>query len=78
DDYYGFDDALYGAVRMLAATARLGRSITQLRDMMPEPFSTPELRFAVAETRKFAVIGEVLARLRAEGADLVTIDGARV
>ncbi|WP_226016133.1 phosphomannomutase/phosphoglucomutase [Novosphingobium sp. FKTRR1] len=78
DDYYGFDDALYGAVRMLAATARLGRSLTQLRDAMPEPFSTPELRFVVAEERKFAVIDEVLVQLQAEGADFVAIDGARV
>ena len=78
DDYYGFDDALYAAVRLTAATVRLGRSVTQLRDAMPAMFNTPELRFPVPEARKFAVIDEVLARLAAEGTTFVAIDGARV
>ena len=78
DDYYGFDDALYAAVRLIAATARLGRSVTQLRDAMPAMINTPELRFPVEEARKFGVIAEVGARLAAEGADVVTIDGVRV
>ncbi len=78
DDYYGFDDALYAAVRLMAATVRLGRSVTQLRDAMPAMINTPELRFPVSETRKFAVIAEVGARLAAAGAEVVTIDGLRV
>ena len=78
DDYYGFDDALYAAVRLMAATVRLGRSVTQLCDAMPALINTPELRFPVEEARKFAVIEEVRGRLAAEGADVVTIDGLRV
>jgi len=78
DDYYGFDDALYAAVRLIATTVRLGRSVTQLRDGLPAMINTPELRFPVEEARKFAVIAEVAARLAAEGADVVTIDGLRV
>ena len=78
DDYYGFDDALYAAVRLIAATVRLGRSVTQLRDAMPAMINTPELRFPVEEVRKFAVIEEVGARLAEAGADVVTIDGLRV
>ena len=78
DDYYGFDDALYAAIRLIAATVRLGRSVAELRDAMPAMVTTPELRFPVDEARKFAVIEEVRARLLAEGADMVTIDGVRV
>lgn len=78
DDYYGFDDALYAALRLMVATVRLGRSVTQLHDAMPAMINTPELRFPVEETRKFAVIAEVGARLAAEGAQIVTIDGLRV
>ena len=78
DDYYGFDDALYAAVRLIAATVRLGRSVTELRDAMPEMINTPELRFPVEEARKFAVIAEVGERLSAVDADVVTIDGLRV
>ena len=76
--YYGFDDALYAAVRLIAASARLGKSVTQLRSEMPPLVNTPELRFQVDESRKFAVVDEVKARLAASGADVNDIDGVRV
>ena len=76
--YYGFDDALYAAVRLIAASSRLGKSVTQLRSEMPALVNTPELRFQVDESRKFAVIDEVKARLSKTGADVNDIDGVRV
>lgn len=78
DDYFGFDDGLYAAVRLMAATVRLGTSLTELRKAMPETFNTPELRFPVEESRKFAAIDEVQARLAQGDADVVAIDGVRV
>jgi phosphomannomutase len=78
DQYYGFDDALYAAIRLIAASARLGRSVTELRSAMPALVNTPELRFQVDETRKFAVIDEVRARLAQSGADVDGTDGVRV
>ena len=45
---------------------------------MPKSIATPELRFAVDESRKFAVISEVLQRLTAIGAKVDATDGARV
>ncbi len=77
-DYYGFDDAIYAGLRLMRASARLGKSVTELRSAMPEMINTPEMRFQVDEARKFAVIDEVLARLSAEGADVNATDGARV
>ena len=77
-DYYGYDDALYAAVRLIAASSRLGKSVTQLRGEMPALVNTPELRFQVDESRKFAVIDEVRARLSASGADVDGTDGVRV
>ena len=77
-DYYGFDDAIYAAVRLMRASAKLGKSVTELRSAMPEMINTPEMRFQVDESRKFAVIDEVLARLSADGADVNATDGARV
>ncbi len=76
--YYGFDDALYAAIRLIAASVRLGKSVTQLRGEMPPLVNTPELRFQVDEARKFAVVDEVKARLAAEGADVNDTDGVRV
>ena len=77
-DYYGFDDALYAAVRLIAASARLGKSVTELRAGMPEMLNTPELRFQVDESRKFAAIEEVRERLAKTDAQVIDIDGVRV
>ncbi len=76
--WYGFDDALYAAVRTIRAVAASGKSLTQLKDEMPVSVATPELRFQVDEARKFAVIGEVAERLAAEGAEVNSTDGVRV
>lgn len=78
DDYYGYDDALYAGVRLLAASARLGKSVTELRGAMPAMINTPEMRFQVDEARKFAAIDEVEARLADSPADVDGTDGVRV
>jgi len=77
-EYYGFDDAHYAAIRLIQAVRLLGGALTALRDAMPAMVNTPEMRFQVDESRKFAVIDEVLDRLEAEGADVNRTDGARV
>jgi phosphomannomutase len=77
-DWYGFDDGLYAAVRLIAAIGESGVSLSALKDAMPPLVNTPELRFPSSEARKFAVVAEVLARLHAAGADVDETDGARV
>ena len=77
-NYYGFDDAQYAAVRLIQAVHVIGRSLTEIKDAMPAMINTPEMRFQVDESRKFAVIDEVLDRLEAEGANVNRTDGARV
>jgi phosphomannomutase len=76
--WYGFDDALYSAVRFIEAISQLGGSLTALKDAMPVLMNTPELRFQVDESRKFRVVEEVLDRLEATGAEVNRTDGARV
>jgi phosphomannomutase len=76
--YYGFDDALYSAIRLIAASAHQGKSVTEMRGAMPALVNTPELRFQVDESRKFTVIDEVKDRLAASGADVDATDGVRV
>ncbi len=78
DEYYGFDDALYAGVRLIAASARLGKSVTELRGGMPQLVNTPEMRFQVDESRKFAAIKEVEDRLAGSDADVNGTDGVRV
>lgn len=78
DRYFGFDDGLYAAVRLLALLERQEITLAELRDRIPEVENTPELRFPCAEERKFEVIEEVAGRLDAAGADVTAIDGVRV
>ncbi len=78
DRYYGYDDALYAAVRLLGFLARSDLTITEIRDRLPQPVNTPELRFTCDDTRKFEVVAEVRDRLRAAGAEINDIDGVRV
>ena len=78
DEYYGYDDALYAGVRLITSAAELGRSVTELRSAMPAMINTPEMRFQVDESRKFAAIDEVKARLAASPAQVDGTDGVRV
>jgi phosphomannomutase len=76
--WYGFDDALYAAVRLIEAVSASGKSLTDLKDAMPRAVATPELRFQVDESRKFAIVEEVRDRLTADGAKVDATDGVRV
>ena len=78
DHYFGFDDALYAAVRLLGLVARADESLAQMRDKLPSLVNTPEARFECAENRKFAIIKEIKERLQAAGAKVNDIDGVRV
>ncbi len=78
DKWYGFDDALYAAVRTLGIIARMQGKLSAVREALPQVINTPEVRFDCDDTRKFAVIQEVAARLKAVGANVNAIDGVRV
>jgi phosphomannomutase len=78
DKWYGFDDAIYAAIRVLNAVNRSGESVSAFRKSLPQVINTPELRFDCAEDRKFEVVAEVAERLRADGANVSETDGVRV
>lgn len=78
DKWYGFDDALYAAIRLLSIVARSEMSLAQMRDSLPAAINTPELRFPCSEERKFAAVEEVKARLKAADATFSDVDGVRV
>ena len=78
DGYYGFDDAVYVAVRLLGVLSRSPESLAELGDRLPAVVNTPELRFPCDETRKFEVVHEVRERLRKAQAEMTDIDGVRV
>ncbi len=76
-DYYGFDDALFAAARLLAYVARKGGPLSVLLADLPKPFSTPELRINCPDEKKFQVV-ERAAQHFAERYEVLTLDGVRI
>ncbi len=61
DRYYGFDDALYAAVRLIGLVGKAGISLSEMYDALPIVVNTPEIRLPSTELRKFAVVEEIKA-----------------
>ncbi|GAB4369963.1 MAG: phosphomannomutase/phosphoglucomutase [Kiloniellaceae bacterium] len=78
DGFYGYDDGLYAAIRVLSILQSSEETLADFRDGLPQLVNTPELRVPCPEARKLAVVEEVKARLAAEGAEVTAIDGVRV
>jgi phosphomannomutase len=78
DGYFGFDDGLYAAIRLLTVVANAPQSLAEMRAALPKVVNTPELRFPCPEDRKFKVVEEVRERLAAAKADVIAVDGVRV
>lgn len=78
DDYYGYDDALYTAVRFMSMVSMSGRKASDLLDELPAMLNTPEIRIDVDDKRKFEVVAEVKTRLQKQGAEVNDVDGVRV
>ena len=78
DGFYGYDDGLYAAVRVLSILQSSDETLAEFRDSLPRLVNTPELRVPCPDARKKAVVEEVKARLSAEGAEVTDIDGVRV
>ena len=77
-DYYGFDDALYAAVRLMHAVHLSGVSLAELIDRLPATHASPELRITVPEDRRLAIVEEVRTRVLDDGARVDETDGLRV
>ena len=77
EGFYGHDDALYGAARLLRIIADAGRSVRDLLSDVPTYFATPEIRIDCADDRKFDVVARAVAHFRALH-DVIDVDGVRV
>ncbi len=78
DRYYGYDDALYAAVRLIGILGRTKESLADIIDAMPKMVNTPELRFQCDDDIKFKIIDDIKTRLINAGAKVNQIDGVRV
>ena len=75
--WYGFDDALYTAARLLELLARDARSTHEVFASLPNTVNTPELHLKLAEGEHYALIKELAARASFPDAQVTTIDGVR-
>jgi phosphomannomutase/phosphoglucomutase len=77
DRYYGYDDALYAACRLLEIVARSDRPLSAMLADLPRTVSTPEIRVDCPDEVKFEVVRRVTERFR-KTHEVVDVDGARV
>lgn len=77
DRYYGFDDALYAACRLLEIVARSGKPLSAQLEGVPKTVSTPELRIDCPDDKKFLVVDKVAEIVRRRH-QVVDVDGVRV
>ncbi len=78
DDFYGYDDAMYVALRLLRILCNQDKSLSELINIYPKTFSTPETRFDVDETKKFLIIEQIKERIQKSEVKIIDIDGIRV
>jgi len=78
DEYFGYDDGLYAAVRLISILQGAANSLADFKDSLPAVANTPEIRVTCPEDRKRQVVEEVKARQLAKGREVVDIDGVRV
>lgn len=77
DRYYGYDDAMYAACRLIEIVANSGQPLSHQLEGIPELFSTPELRVDCPDELKFSVV-EKVAELVREHHEVIDVDGVRI
>ena len=77
NDYYGYDDALYGACLLIDIVSRLGRPFSEWLAEFPQFVSTAEIRYPATEETKFDIVARATEHFR-QGRDVIDVDGARV
>jgi len=78
DDWYGFDDSLYAAARLLKILAESTGNSDALFSDIPDGVNTPELKILVSDQEKFGLMEQLVATANYGNAEIMTIDGLRV
>ena len=77
ESFYGHDDALYAAARLMRIVSESGRRIEDLLSDVPRFVSTPEIRVDCSDDRKFAIVDEAVRHFSRDR-EVIGVDGARV
>jgi phosphomannomutase/phosphoglucomutase len=79
--YFGYDDAIYSAARLVELLSREQRTLTELVDTLPKLHNTPEIRYELPDEIKFEVVKRIVERFKRRDhgiVEVVDVDGARV
>lgn len=76
--WYGFDDGLYAAARLLEILTLTGQTLDELVDALPSRVSTPEIKLATTEEQKFIFINQLIEKAEFPSGQRTTIDGLRI
>jgi len=77
DEYYGFDDALYAAARLLRILSNTNAGLDDLLSDIPKYYATPEIRVKSSDDDKFAVVEKARQHF-GKRYELIDVDGARI
>jgi len=75
--WYGFDDALYTAARLLEIVSATERSTEEIFGDLPDTVNTPELNIQFAEGEHYAFMDQLKQQATFDGAEMNSIDGVR-
>jgi phosphomannomutase/phosphoglucomutase len=78
DDWYGFDDAIYSALRMIEILSKRKLTTHEVFNSYPKYFSTPEINLKISEKDKFKIVDEIKLLIKSSEYDLIDIDGIRL
>ncbi|MGI9251552.1 MAG: phosphomannomutase/phosphoglucomutase [Pseudohongiellaceae bacterium] len=78
DRWYGFDDGLYAAARLLEILSQQAKPASALFSILPPSVNTPELKLPVSDQHKHTLMQQLIAHAdKLEAEELITIDGIR-
>ena len=78
DEFFGFDDAVYAAGRLLRILSNSDKSLSEIEAEIPQYVNTPEQRIDCEETEKEKIVQEVAKHFKEKYPDSITIDGIRI
>jgi len=78
DRFFGFDDAAYAGARVMQMLTETGQTFSELLQHVPHAETTPELRIACNDERKFVLVDEAIVHFRGLDYDIIDIDGMRI
>ena len=78
DRYFGFDDGMYAAIRIINILLKDTRPLSEIRKSLTKTFSTAEIRIDCSEEKKFIIVEKIKSQMRDKNIDFNDIDGIRI